>query len=351
MFGRKVLGDLRVWALKKHRKPLILRGARQVGKTTIVQIFSQEFDHFLSFNLEILADRRLFETSESFDELVRSLFFHKGKEKKPGKTLIFIDEIQNSGQAIKFLRYFYEDAPDLYVIAAGSLLETTLNFQVSFPVGRVEYIYMKPLTFEEFLLALGEEQAVVALNTIPCPKFAHDLLLKHFYTYTMIGGMPEVVKRYQESRDLQSLQDIYESLLRSYIDDVDKYARSNTLVPVIGHAFESAFRQACERIRFEGFGHSHYRSREMGEALKTLEKAMIITLMYPTVNVQMPMEINLKKSPRLHLLDTGLVNYVAGFQREIFTTKRIDHVYRGRIAEHIVGQEFMATYTGLNGLC
>jgi len=341
MFDRIIIKELKKWANKTNRKPLVLRGARQVGKTTAVEIFSKQFDQYIYLNLEIPSERKLFEMDHNIEELIRAIFFEKNKKKSKGKTLIFIDEIQNSPKAVSMLRYFYESAKDYYVIAAGSLLESLINRQISFPVGRVEYLYMKPLTFGEYIAAAGDNSLLEVFDQIPCPDFAHEKMLKKFYQYTLIGGMPEIVDTYNKTQNIIELNTIYESLLRSYLDDVEKYARNNTLALVIRHALESSFYSAGNRIRFEGFGRSRYRSREMSEALKTLERAMLVYLMYPTVATSLPIEPDHKKSPRLHLVDTGLVNYFAGVQKELFGTQNLNSVYEGKIAEHIVGQELL----------
>ena len=193
MFDRTIVKELKKWVKKTNRKPLVLRGARQVGKTTAVEIFSKQFDQYIYLNLEILSDRKIFEMDYSVEELIQAIFFEKSKKKSRGKTLIFIDEIQNSPKAVSMLRYFYESAKDYFVIAAGSLLESLIDRQISFPVGRVEYLYMKPLTFDEYIAAAGDSSLLEVLDQIPCPDFAHEKLLKQFYKYTLIGGMPEVV--------------------------------------------------------------------------------------------------------------------------------------------------------------
>jgi predicted AAA+ superfamily ATPase len=245
-------------------------------------------------------------------------------------------------EAIASLRYFYEAYPQYYVIAAGSLLETIFDTNISFPVGRVEYQFLYPFSFEEFLDACNEQQALKQLNNIAFADFAHDKLLRLFHTYTLIGGMPEVVKRYVEQRDLSQLKSVYESLLLSYIDDVEKYARNATQTQILRHAITSCFREAGSRIRFNGFGASAYGSREMGEALRTLEKAKLIHLIYPTTQTKLPFQPDIKKSPRLQVLDTGMVNFLAGIQKEVFSTSDLLDVYQGKIVEHIVCQEIMA---------
>ncbi len=342
MFNRRILNDLKIWASRPDRKPLILRGARQVGKTTAIHLFSKHFDQYIYLNLEITGDKQLFEEDLTIDELIDAIFFYKKIKKNSGKILLFIDEIQNSPIAVKKLRYFYESANYLYVIAAGSLLETLIERHLSFPVGRVEFLHMYPLTFEEYLGALKEEQALEALKKIPFPQYAHPHLLKLFYNYVLLGGMPEIVKVFLESRDILQLNPIYESLLTSYLDDVEKYARTKSFAMVLRHVIKSCFFEAGKRIKFQGFGQSNYRSREIKEALRTLEKAMLIKLLYPSTQINFPIIPNFRKSPKLQVLDTGLINYFVGLQTQLFGTKELDGVYEGKIAEHIVGQELIA---------
>ncbi len=346
MFDRDILKSLSHWKEKKDRKPLILRGARQVGKTTAISLFSEQFDHYLYLNLEIKSERDIFEKDYSIEELLQAIFFYKNQQTPTGSVLIFIDEIQNCASAVSYLRYFYEVFPDLHVIAAGSLLETLIDTHISFPVGRVEYLVMKPLSFKEFLNAVSETASLDILNkTAPVPDFAHDKLLKLFNTYTIIGGMPEIVQKYSDKKDILALNSIYDSLIVSYLDDVEKYARNRTMANVIRHAVSHAFYEAGNRIKFQGFGNSNYKSREMSEALKVLEKAMLIYLIYPSSSVFPPLQPNTKKSPRLQVLDTGMLNYFGGFQKDLFGANGIDSVYQGKIAEHIVGQELLAAET------
>jgi predicted AAA+ superfamily ATPase len=343
MFKRVILGKLSAWAIKKDRKPLILRGARQVGKTTAVNLFSEQFDQYLYLNLELKEERSIFEQDYPIEELIQAIFFYKDQVKRKGKILIFIDEIQTCPSAVSYLRFFYEAFPDLYIIAAGSLLETLIDTHISFPVGRVEYLVMKPLSFKEFLNALDEQSSLdIIQNKIPTPDFAHNKLIKLFHTYSIIGGMPEIIQKYSNQKDIIALNSVFDSLIVSYIDDVEKYARNNSMANIIRHAVSNAFYEAGSRIKFQGFGNSNYKSREMGEALKVLEKAMLIYLLYPSSSVKPPLLPNTKKSPKLQVLDTGMLNYFGGFQKELFGSRNIDSVYQGKIAEHIVGQELLA---------
>ncbi len=351
MFSRSILLEFNQWADRSNRKPLVLRGARQVGKTTAVDLWADQFDQYLYLNLELPEDRALFKRELGFEERVESIFFYKNAIRDRGKTLLFIDEIQNAPQAVTELRYFYEKAGNIFVIAAGSLLESLIDRHISFPVGRVEYHVMRPLSFREFLEASDETQAIRIFDQIPMPNYAHERLLKLFHRFAFIGGMPEIVKVYLDTRDLNRLKSVYESLIVSYLDDVEKYASNQTQSAVLRHIIRNAFFEAGSRITFQGFGKSNYRSREMSQAFAVLEKAMLIHLIYPTTHAQPPLLADRKRSPKLQLLDTGLINYFAGLQKDLFQSADLNNVYKGKIAEHIVGQELLAVNTSvLHGL-
>jgi len=352
MFKRGIIAELQAWKTSESRKPLILRGARQTGKTTIVEQFSATYSQYIYLNLERTTDREIFAQYHSIDEIVQAIFFQYNKKTEQfADTLLFIDEIQQSLEAVALLRYFYEDYPDLHVIAAGSLLETLLGKSINFPVGRVEYRAVRPVSFAEFLSAMGEEQTLEQYNTIPVKDFAHDKLIKLFHTYTLIGGMPEIVANYVKNKDLTALQNVYESLLIPYFDDVEKYAKNAGQVQILRHAIRSIFYEAGRRIKFQGFGASSYNSKEMGEVLRTLEKAMLLQLIFPTIQTEVPFLPDIKKSPRLQVLDTGMLNFFSGLQKELFGTQDLNDLYRGKITEHIVGQELLAAnYSFLNSL-
>lgn len=348
MFNRTIIHELRKWSAKPDRKPLVLRGARQVGKTTLVKMFSREFDVFININLEKPEHRNIFEAEYPFNELITRLFLHAGKDRESGKTLVFMDEIQNSPKAVSLLRYFYEEAGDLFVIAAGSLLENILNNKISFPVGRVEFLLMHPCTFREFLEATGEDQSQKVYDQDEIPDFAHDKLSMLFKKYATIGGMPGVLKNYAMQKDYAALRSTYSSLLTSYSEDAEKYARSNSMEKYLRHIISTAFRAAGTRITFEKFGDSFYRSREMKEAFHILEKTMLLKLVYPVTSTKLPLIPNLRKKPRLHLFDTGLVNHSLGIEDELISEKYLDDVYRGLIAEHIVGQELLGSNSSIS---
>ena len=342
MFFRTIIQELREWADKKDRKPLVLRGARQVGKTTAVKMIAKEFDNFIYLNLEKKEDLEIFQRDLSVKQLIEYMLLHKNTTLKQGRSLIFIDEIQTSPEAVSILRYFYESAPEYHVIAAGSLLEILMKKnKISFPVGRVEYRFMYPLTFLEFLQAMKQDQALKHYNTIPCPDFAVPKIKELFHIYTMIGGMPEIVNKYSETESISDLKIIYQSLTTSYLGDVKKYATNESKAEIIRHAIESAPHEAGKRIKFEGFGKSNYKSREIGEALRTLQRAMLLHLIHPITSIKPPALPDKKKSPRLQFVDTGLLNFSAGLQSYFFKYDDLHEMYQGKLAEHIVGQEII----------
>lgn len=347
-YTRTIEEALLDWKNNPDRKPLLLRGARQVGKTTVVNKFAKHYAQYIHINLERSADVKVFQEFHEVKKLVDAIFFLKEKSITEKNTLLFIDEIQAYPEAINLLRYFYEDAPWLHVIAAGSLLETILDENVHIPVGRVEYKLVRPVSFLEFLQAWGKEQLLAQMEAVPLSDFAHSKLYDAFHTYALVGGMPEVVGHYIHHGDLVRLAPIYESLVESYRNDVEKYARNTTQVQVIRHAISALPLEAGKRIKFEGFGSSNYKSREMGEALRTLEKAMLLHLLYPTTQTDWPLMPDKKKAPRLQMLDTGLMNFYAGLQPQLLGLQDLNQIHQGKVIEHLVGQELLASEAGLH---
>ena len=339
MFVRIIETELEKWALNPYRKPLVLRGARQVGKTTVVNRFGEQFDNYLYINLEKLSSKQLVESTDDVKKLLPLLFLYCNKTRKDGKTLLFIDEIQTSSHALALLRYFYEDSPEIFVIAAGSLLETMLDKHISLPVGRVEYMAIHPCSFIEYLTAISEGRFVDMITNAELPNAFHDEILQHFNLYALLGGMPEVVARYAANKDIVALSKIYNQLLNAYKNDVEKYADSNTQANVIRYILDEGWAFSGQNITLGGFAASAYKARETGEAFRTLHKAMLLELVYPTTNVIMPVVSDLKKSPKLFWLDAGLVNYASGIQKEFLLKKDLIDTWRGMAAEQIVAQE------------
>ncbi len=340
-FCRNVERDLDLWRHSRYRKPLVLRGARQTGKTTLIKKFGTGYDTFIYLNLELDQDRRLFENELSVRDLIQYVCLEKGIQRH-GDTLLFLDEIQYSPRAVMLMRYFYEELPELYVISAGSLLEIMMEKRkISFPVGRVEYLYLFPMCFEEFLAALGEETALHFYRQTPVPALAHDKLTSLFRLYSFIGGMPEAVSRYVETRDLSQLSPVYSNLLTAYKDDVGKYASSAHESDVIRHIIETVPKESGNRISFEKFGNSGYRSLDVGNSMRKLERAMLLYLRYPVTQYELPIYPDKKLHPRLQVLDSGLINYSLGIQALYFQDIKLSDVYRGTLAEQIVWQELL----------
>ena len=286
---------------------------------------------------------RLFEMDIPLNDLVNMLFASSGKSQREGSTLIFIDEIQNSPKTIALLRYFYEQRPDLYVIAAGSLLENLVDVNVSFPVGRVMYMDLRPCSFYEFLGAMGKTNLLAVLSQKPEYTVAfHEQLIHQFNQYTIIGGMPEAVQRYADTQDIVAIEDVYETLVQAYKDDSEKYVRGNKLTEVVRFILSYGWGFSGETITLGNFANSGYKSREVGEAFRLLEKAMILELVYPVSSTQMPIIPETKRMPKLIWFDTGLVNYQAGIRKEIIGSTDMVDSWRGHLAEQITAQELLS---------
>lgn len=343
MFRRKIISKLEEWRRNKQHKPLILRGARQVGKTTVVNQLGASFDNYLYFNLEIAEHVRLLEMDIPLNDLVQLLFASLGISPKEGDTLIFIDEIQNSPKTIALLRYFYEQRPDLYIIAAGSLLENLVDVKVSFPVGRVQYLAVRPCSFDEFLEATGRGNlhGVISQKCDYTVAF-HNELMHLFNQYTIVGGMPEAVQKYALTGDVLAIDDVYETLVQAYKDDSEKYVRGSKMTDVVRFVLSYGWAFAGETITLGNFASSGYKSREVSEAFRLLEKAMLLELVYPVSSTQVPAIPETRRSPKLVWFDTGLVNYQAGIRKEIIGSTEMVDSWRGHIAEQVVAQELLA---------
>ncbi len=347
MFPRNLEQNLLQWKKKSRRKPLIIRGVRQVGKTKLVLDFaSRQFDNHIYLNLEKSEHERLFDKISPISELLEILQIQFRTTITPGQTLLFIDEIQCSHMAITQLRYFYEDYPQLHVIAAGSLLDVMVEKEgFGFPVGRIETLHMYPATFEEFLIALNENHILSFLNSVDLrskiPEATHRQILKLFYRYLTIGGMPEALNDYLEYQDIGRTESIYNEILGGFGEDVFKYA-SHAKAQYLRHILTHAPSYCGTTITYEKFGGSSFRSREMKEAFDTLEKAQIIHRVPASYSVEAPSLKNLKKPPKLLFCDVGFLNTKLGLRSEYLTIDDLNNLYRGSISEQVVGQALTA---------
>ncbi len=344
--NRRLLTHLESWKKSSDRKPLILRGARQVGKTTIVKQFSSSFKNHVFLNLELNRDKRYFLEYDDVPTIVDAILIANNiSPAEKSETLLFIDEIQEVPEAIASLRYFFELESELFVIAAGSLLEHVMRHVKSFPVGRVQMLYLYPLNFPEFLGALGQQSTLEQIQNVPVREAAHQTLMDHFHEYSIVGGMPEVVKKYVITKHVADLPPIYDSIWETYKNDVAKYSSNDSEARIIKFIMSTAHLYVDQRIKFQNFGNSNYRSREVGEAMRNLDDAKIIQLIYPTTDVEVPITSDLKKSPRLQFLDTGLINNELGIQGEMLAMKDLSTAYKGSIIPHLICQELISLNT------
>lgn len=346
MFQRDITAYLKAWKEKQKRKPLLVRGARQVGKTFAVLQFGKEaFEQVAYLNLENPEHARHFRSPLTLQEFLAVVKLQFSVPVVPGKTLIFIDEIQHSPALVKLLRFFYEDMPQLHVIAAGSLLEAFIargGFEI--PVGRIEYLYMHPLNFYEFLGALGKPALVGALQQVRAsdalPAPIHDELLRLFQKYMLFGGMPEAVGAAARGA-LDELPAIYNSLLTAFSEDTAKYsnrAQSDYLSFIIDHAPHFA----GSTVTYEHFAGSRYRSREMARGFALLAQAMLVSLVGGTTSLALPIIEKPKRAKKLLFLDTGLVSYRAKLPHEEVRWDRFSSALKGTIFEQAVGQMLVA---------
>lgn len=346
IFKRNAAEYLKDWKENPNRKPLLIRGARQVGKTTLVQQFSRIYGQKIFLNLEKNAHRELFENNDDVREIIDILSLRYSlSDIKEKCTLLFIDEIQESTAAIKQLRYFYEELPELHVIAAGSLLEHAMRDFQNYPVGRISYLYLFPLNFQEYLKAIGKSQFLQVIKSIPTPEYLHSTILGEFNRYAIIGGMPEVIQNYIINGKIFSLSSIYESIWLTYKDDIEKYASNDTMREVLRYVIDNAPQMVDKRIKFQKFAGSNYRSREVGEAFRSLEKAKVILQIHPTTDIEVPILPDKKKRPRIQFLDTGIINYELNIQDRLLSMDDLSGSYKGAIIPHMIFQEILSLNT------
>ncbi|MEA3452290.1 MAG: AAA family ATPase [Bacteroidota bacterium] len=331
------------WKGRTTKKPLIVRGARQVGKTYLIEDFGEkEFDNFLKINLEENEElKKLFDTNDT-RQIIENLNILFKTNFKAGKTLLFIDEIQTCPKAIVSLRYFYEQMPDLHVIVAGSLLDHVLNeMQYSMPVGRVEFGYMYPMNFQEFLWALGEEQLTNYLDNFNIDSYlasaVHAKLLTLLRRYFFIGGMPEAVKTYVETEDLLEVERIQENILTSLEYDFAKYgskAEQQHLLTV----FKEIPKTISKKIKYVNISRT-LRPEAQRNALYKLEMSRIIHLVKHTTADKTPLEHGSKEIFKPLFIDIGLLNHL--LKVRLVDTEKLMTTHEGALAEQFVGQELL----------
>lgn len=343
---RSIDKELLAWSKDSSRKPLLLRGARQVGKSTAVRELAKGFEYYLEINFE--EQKRvhsLFKEDLSPIELCDNLSIMYNTPVIPGLTLLFFDEIQACLPAISSLRFFYEKYPELHVIAAGSLLEFALEELPSFGVGRVRSMFLYPFSFDEFLGACGENRLLELKHKAsvkhPLQEVIHDKLLKLFKRFLIIGGMPEVVAHYTEGKNLTACQNVLNDLIISLKDDFSKYKKR---VPSlrISEVFQSVVQQTGGKFNFAraATGSNH---KQIKEALDLLIMAgLVIPVTHTSANgIPLGAESNIKKRKML-IFDTGIFQRLLGLDiANILFEEDFDIVNKGAIAELYVGLELL----------
>jgi len=339
---RMAENELMAWKGRASRMPMIVRGARQVGKTFLVETFGKShFPSFLTVNLEKKEELHPLFTRLEARHIVQELSLYFNQPIVPGQTLLFLDEIQACPKAIACLRYFHEEMPDLHVIAAGSLLDFSLReFKHSVPVGRIEYLHMNPMTFQEFLQAIGEETLASHLDGFhigddlgaAVSLKLRDLLRVYFF----VGGMPSAVAAYAQRHDLLEVQRILSSITTTLQDDFAKYGtrvQQRNMRQVLRYVPKNIGR----KVRYVNISRET-RSEELRTALDLLELSRIVTLVRHTSANGIPLGAEASESHFKPLLvDIGICNNLCGLN--LPDAADLLTVQEGGLAEQFVGQE------------
>lgn len=343
---RNISNQLLAWKESSSRKVLLLRGARQVGKTYVVRELSKTFSNFVEVNFEkdtVVAG--FFNQDLDSNRICQELSAFYGKPIRENETLLFFDEIQACPRAISSLRFFYENKPELHVIAAGSLLEFALSELPSFGVGRIRSIFMYPMSFNEFLLAHQRDQFVDLINQAspdnPMNPVFHEMLTDYYRKFQLTGGMPEVVRQVVENKSLLDGLNVLEDLTLSIRDDFSKYHKR---VPEsrIREVFASIVEQAGAKFVYSNVV-AKASLPQIKEALDLLFMAGLAYPAYHTSANGFPLgaQIDAKKFKVL-LYDTGIFQHILGLNiREYLVVEEMDMVNKGSLAEIYAGLELM----------
>ena len=344
---RKAIEQLKTWKDKPHRMPLLIVGARQVGKTWLIKRFGVEsFENmaYLSFDTSPALTRTL-ENTVSPKELIPVLSAETGVAIKPGRTLIVFDEIQEAPRALLSLKYFMEEASEYHVIAAGSALGVMLHSHSSFPVGKVEFLDLYPMSFDEFLQATGEEQLASFLQNASLERIApfHEKLMRLVREYLYIGGMPAVVAAYAENRgDFGLLRKVQDTILRAYDRDFSKYATPlfATKLRKVWQSLPSQLAKENRRFTYAAIRESG-RGRDFASTIQWLKDSSMVSPIYAVTAVLHPLAAYSNDAIfKLFLHDVGLLSAMADLnQRAIALGDEIFREFKGSLAEQFVFQE------------
>ena len=343
---RKIDDVLLTWQRSSSRKPLLIRGARQVGKSTAVRNLSKQFDYFIEINFDEQPEyQNLFANTSDINDLIEQFAIITQTEIIEGRTLVFLDEIQASLPAISKLRYFYEKKPNLHVIAAGSLLEFALSELPSFGVGRVRSLFMYPFSFIEFLGALNEKPLASMIqqsnSESPIHPIFHEKLKIYFKKFLIIGGMPQAVQTYVANGDLLEVQRILDDLIIAIQADFVKYKRQ--IPPTnIKSVFESIVKQVGTKFKYSNELTS-LTNPMIKQVIDLLEMAGLVYQVTHSSSNGIPLgaEANPKKI-KLLIFDTGIYQRILGLDvASLLLKDDIEVINKGNIAELFVGLELL----------
>jgi predicted AAA+ superfamily ATPase len=337
---------LKSWRQEITHKPLVIRGARQVGKTYLVRSFAREFGNLVEINFERNPEIAELFISNDPVQIIGLLELQLQTTITPGNTLLFLDEIQARPDVIASLRYFYEEMGDLHIIAAGSLLEFALEKPTfSMPVGRVEYLYLGPMQFEEYLVATGREKLVLFLqnhqlsNSIPAP--VHKQLLEHLHVFIITGGMPDAIKNYIDTKSWQRCEKVKSSILTTFQDDFNKYGvKANP--DVLYDLFRKIPFQVGRKFKYANINR-HLRAAVVSKALNLLCQAKVANKIHHSSGNGLPLgaEINHKKF-KIIFLDSGLMATACGLNfLDLNKVEDILLVNNGAMCEQFIGQHLL----------
>ena len=349
MMERLALEQFKAWKDKEEgkRKPLLVTGVRQCGKTYLIRNFGEtEFEEMAYFNFDGNAGLRSvfdydFNTKRIIDELGSIIY---GKVIEPGKTLVVFDEIQDCSRAIQSLKYFCEEMPELHIIAAGSLLGVDLKAEgISFPVGKVDRIDMYPMSFEEFVMADGGGKYIDGLKKMPLDREIPELytvpLEKYLKNYYIVGGMPEAVKTWTETHDYKDVEAIQDNILRDYADDFSKHTKPETAIKIklIWDSIPSQIARENNKFIFSHVKQGA-RSKDLEDALEWLVNAGIAgkLCMVPTPEIPLSGEADYTYF-KVYMSDVGLLRRKSNLNyRTVLDGNEAFIHYKGAIAENYV---------------
>ncbi|MGB7568959.1 MAG: AAA family ATPase [Chitinivibrionales bacterium] len=335
------------WKNESNRKPLLLRGARQVGKTYIVREFAKQFKSYTEVNFELLPQAiQIFELDLQPERIIRDLSILLEQRIEPGKTLLFFDEIQRAPKAIAALRYFYEMMPNLHVVAAGSLIDFALE-KIGLPVGRISTVYMHPLNFIEFLAAKKSPMLFEALinsgPTKPLSLPVHEKMLGYLAEYLAVGGMPAAVHQWLTSGDINKCVRIHAELLETYQQDFPQYSKKYQQEYV-----ETVFNELplCigKKFKFSSIASGQYKKRELGPSLDLLVKAGVVHKIIHSSGQGIPLGASADPEKfKIIFLDCALAQKALGAKAgQWLIDSQAMFINKGEIAESFVGQELVA---------